>query len=189
MYRNVPEVIDIETILTNEYLIDVEEYTTFTAYIYQITKPEEPEEGSTPESFIKYNNELVKYEEDLEVFNLFVDGKYSRLSNSYKERVIRFFSLSIDSYVCRLFRVDEKLYHSIYKMLGCFANKCSCNVGTHIEHKELDNGKTVKREVCNSKQEYQSCSNFRRFEMPSRYEEEFELEEKPDLNKESYYES
>lgn len=186
VYKNVPEVVDIETLLTTPYLKDVKHYVTHTVYIYQLLPPEEPEIVNE-ETYIKYKNELSKYKEDIDIFNLFIDGKYSRFNDEYKLKVAKFFSLGVNEYICRIFRKDEKLYHSVYKHLGCFAKTCTCKVNTYMQDKVIE-GKSVKREVCAERQDYSSCYYFKRFEMPSRWEEDFELEEKPDLNKETYYE-
>lgn len=137
-YKNTPEVVNIEDYLTCDYLEDVIYAPGSTTFIYNIKK-----------------------EQDVETYDLFVDGKYSQINLDYKWRVTQMFKLTSVDYLWKVFKKDDNLWHSINKSLGCkLGSSCSCKI-----------------------EAYPKCTNFEKFEMPNRLE--IELEEKIDILKET----
>lgn len=154
-YKNTPEVTEIEPYLSCEYLVDIIYSNTHTVYVYSIT--------NYP---------------DVEDYYCFKEGKYSQISTNHKLKICRFWDLSNDHFITRLFRKDEILWHSINKSLGCMASECKCKVTT--ERVLVDNRKKL---LASDNQTYLSCKKFEAFKMP--HQKLIELEDLPNDKKET----
>lgn len=71
----------------------------------------------------------IQYQED---YNLFLAGKYSKLSPGYKNKIIEFHGESQAKLITGILSRDKMLLSNLHKNLGCLKNTCTCTFNNYL---------------------------------------------------------
>lgn len=78
--------------------------------------------------------------ENLEQFEIFKQSKYSYLSPTYKEQIIKFHSTNNIAGITKVLNRDKGMLANIHRELGCKKhNECKCKETNYLQCKQFEN--------------------------------------------------